>query len=407
MIVFFLTLIHLLFWSIIYQLKLKTFFNPISLFATALFFSTISIFISDFLGLLRGLEIEASFSILPIFNLSIIIFLIPWIGFKDSRLPTDYFFVSDLKHVFISKVLIIFFFIIFLLAFISIGGLPILNMLFGKLNIVEYNNLVKNLPLGMLSILLLISTILSLFLSSFFFTKKNIKISTSYILFLFFVTIISSIWQGKRQGILMLLFFIVARFGQYMYLKQKNIRFIYKLFILLGILFFVFLFGFIGKIRYNSAEIDNNELLSYTMYPPMNFALLVSSSSPYGNSILPSSIFMNILPSRFIESLNYAETNSTDQLVFEPTSPSGYFYSWFINYGYLGIIFGSIFLSSISKYFYKKRFLSENSMRICILTLWCCATSGIYNHILTLNYFLLPLLFLYFTSDKKNKYDNN
>lgn len=407
MILFFLTLIHLLFWSFIYQIKLKTYFNPISLFASALFFSTISIYISDLLGLLREYKIDDSFSILAIFNFSIIFFIIPWLNFKDKLPSSIYLFKTERKYVLISKLLIVILFILFFLAFILLGGLPILNMLVGKLDIVEYNTLIKNLPLGMLSILLLISTILSLFFSSFLFSRKEIKIHYIYIIFLLFIAIVSSIWQGKRQGILMLLFFIVARFGQYMHQKKAKIKLIYKLLIVLGFVIFISLFGLIGKIRYNSSQVDNNELLSYTMYPPMNFALLVSSSSPFGNSILPSSIFMDILPSRFLESLTISEQKTNEQLIFEPTSPSGYFYPWFNNYGYIGIFLGSILLGSVSKYFYKKRNLSENNMRICILSLWCCATAGIYNHLLTLNYFILPILFLYFINNIKSNNVNS
>jgi oligosaccharide repeat unit polymerase len=401
MILFFFTLIHLLFWSINYQIKFKTFFNPISLFASALFFSTISIYFAEILGLLREYKINDSFSILAIFNFSLFFFILPWLNFKDKLPPSIYLFKTERKYVLISKLLIVIFFILFLLAFILLGGLPIFNMLIGKLDIVEYNTLIKNLPLGMLSILLLISTILSLFFSSFLFCRKEIKIHYFYILFLLFISIISSIWQGKRQGILMLFFFIVTRFAQYMHQKQTKIKFKYKILIVLGFVIFITLFGLIGQIRYNSSQVDTNELLSYTMYPPMNFALLVSSSSPFGNSILPSSIFMDILPSRFLESLSLSANSTNEILIFEPTSPSGYFYPWFKNYGYLGIFLGSILLGSVSKYFYKKRNLSENNMRICILTLWCCATSGIYNHLLTLNYFLLPILFLYFLNSIK------
>ncbi len=397
---------HILFWIFFYKNKLKTIFNPVSLFCIALFLSTFSILISDLIGLLRDYRIDDSFSILFIFNFAIIIFIIPWFSYKEHVYVEHKFYEKENKYITFSYILIFILFSLFFVAFILLGGFPILNMLSGKLNIVEYNDLIKKLPIGMLSILLLISTILSLFFSSFLFSRNIIKINVLYILFLLVITIFASIWQGKRQGILMLLFFILARFGQYIYQKRKKISTFYKILSVLSFIFFIVVFGLIGKIRSNSSEVDNNELLSYTMYPPMNFALLVSSGSPFGNSILPTNILMDIMPSRLLESKTIQNQVTNENLIFEPTSPSGYFYPWYSNYGYIGILFGSLLLSTVSKSVYKRRFISENYMRICILTLWCCATSGIYNHMLTLNYYILPIIFLHLLTKIKTQRTN-
>lgn len=393
MIWYILTVLHLAFWAFYSSKKYRGFFNPISLFTTSLNLSVISIYFGDIFGLLRGFEIDVAFNILLIFNIAVIFFVLPWINLKHYQ--TDRFHLKTENNLKIKTFILIAASLLFtVLAFYFLGGIPFIEMFFGQLNIVEYNELIKSLPLGLLSILLLLSTLLSLVISTFFSRNNIYKYSPLTLSIILFIALFLSIWQGKRQGILMLLFFIIARFFQGDSLfKVRKLTFKVKTYIFSGLVLFIALFSSIGRIRHNNDINDYFELLSYTIYPIMNFSSTVSDSSVMGSSIFPYQTLSGFLPRRILDSNPNYEINLS---VFEPSSPSGYFNSWYIDYGYFGIILGSLILSFVAKYFFSRRFVSENNMRRYILTIWCCATAGIYNHFLTLNYFLIPLVGLFF-----------
>ena len=393
MIWYILTALHLAFWAIYSSKKYRGFFNPISLFTTSLNLSVISVYFGDIFGLLRGLEIDVAYSILFIYNIATIFFVLPWVSLKHFH--TDQFHLKTENNL-TTKTLILIVVSLFvtITAFYFLGGIPFIEMFFGQLNIVEYNELIKSLPLGLLSILLLLSTLISLVLSSFFSRNNIYKYSPLTLSIVLFIALFLSVWQGKRQGILMLLFFIIARFFQGdSLLKVRKVTFKVKTYFVSGLILFIVLFSSIGRIRHNNDVNDYFELLSYTIYPIMNFSGTVSYSSVMGSSFFPYQTLSGFLPRRILDSNPNYEINLS---VFEPSSPSGYFNSWYIDYGYFGIILGSLILSIVAKYFFSRRFVSENNMRRYILIIWCCATVGIYNHFLTLNYFLIPLIGLIF-----------
>lgn len=393
MIGYIITVLHLFFWTVYASKKYKVFFNPISLFTTSLNLSIVSVYFGDIFGLLRGFEIDVTESILLIFNIATISFVLPWVSLKQFQ--TDRFYLKRENNLKIKTLILILASLIFtIIAFYFLGSIPFIDMFFGKLNIVEYNELIKSLPLGLLSILLLLSTLLSLVISTFFSRNNIYKYSPLTLSIILFIALFLSIWQGKRQGILMLLFFIIARFFQGdSLLKVRKVTFKVKAYIASALILFITLFSSIGRIRHNNDVNDYFELLSYTIYPIMNFSGTVSDSSGMGSSIFPYQTLSGFLPRRVLESNPNFEINLS---LFEPSSPSGYFNSWYIDYGYFGIILGSLILSVVAKYFFSRRFVSENNMRRYILTIWCCATVGIYNHFLTLNYFLIPLIGLIF-----------
>ena len=209
MIFYYLTLLHLLFWIIVFYKKLNTIFNPVTLYSSALFISVISVYFSDLLGLLRGSNISDSFVILNLYNVSVIFFIIPWINFKEKKI-FNFVQKKENKLIIIIYILILLFTILSTLTYILLGGIPILDMLSGKLNIVDYNVLIKRLPMGMLSIFLLISTLFSLFFSSFIVKRNELKYKFWFLTLLFFITLVSTVWQGKKKGILMLFFFVFS-----------------------------------------------------------------------------------------------------------------------------------------------------------------------------------------------------
>jgi hypothetical protein len=161
----------------------------------------------------------------------------------------------------------------------------------------------------------------------------------------------------------------------------------------------------IGKIRHNESNVDNSEILSYTMFPVMNFTFTVSGTKFYGNSIVPNAIINDLFPRRIADN---KELIQSELITFEPSSPSGYLNPWYYDYGIFGIIMGSLMLSISSLHFYRRRNTSENNMRKNILLLWCCATAGVYSHFITLNYFVVPMIFISFFDffNSKIKYVN-
>lgn len=387
------TVLHLFFWTIYASKKYRVFFNPISLFTTSLNLSVVSVYLGDIFGLLRGFEIDVTNNVLLIFNIATIFFVLPWVNL--THFQTDQIHLQRENNLNIKTlILIVTSLIVTLIISYFLGGIPFVDMFFGQLNIVEYNELIKSLPFGLLSIILLLSTLLSLVISSFFSRNNIYKYSPLTLSIVLLIALFLSVWQGKRQGILMLLFFIIARFFQGdSLLKVRKVTFKVKTFIVSGLILFITLFSSVGRIRHNNDVNDYFELLSYTIYPIMNFSGTVSDSNGMGSSIFPYQTLSGFLPRRVLDSNPNYDINLS---LFEPSSPSGYFNSWYIDYGYFGIILGSLILSVVAKYFFSRRFVSENYMRRYILTIWCCSTVGIYNHFLTLNYFLFPLIGLIF-----------
>lgn len=366
---------------IYFKKKLKTFYNPVSLYVFSQFITVFSIYISEKLNLLRESTLSDSFPILIVLDVSVLFFIIPWrYNIKTIKILSKIEIIEKNISVKMSLInLIILILLIF--SYIFLGGLPLLNMIRGNLNVEDYNNMVKNLPLGMLSLILLFSTIQSLYLSSVINNFKKYNYSKYFLIIASVVTFISVIWQGKRQGILMLIFFIIARLFQ----NDSRIKISYIKITLLTSLF-ILLFTQIGRVRTNDNNSNYLELISYSMFPAMNFSYTVKNSSLYGTSLYPSNILNDYLPRRF------QNNSKSDINTFEPTSPSGYLNKWYKDYGIFGIILGSLSLSLVSKYFYKRKSLNENQMRKYILILWCCVSAGIYNHLITLNFFLIPLI---------------
>ncbi len=401
MIFYYITLFFLFVCSFIFYKKLGTFFNPVSLFTFSLFISVLSVYFADNSGLLRALKLSDSFNVLILYNLAAALFVLPWFLINKHDVKINNSISKERNMNLLSIFLCLAFVILSLIAYLLLGGIPVLKMISGELNVLDYNDLIKRLPIGMLSLFLIISTISSLLFASFVSNKQNNGYSSWFLFFVFILSLFSTIWQGKRQGILMLVFFVIARYYQNTpnyFKKKKSIR--KKIYVLAFIGFFVISFMQIGKIRLNNSEVDDMEILSYTMYPILNFSSTVSAIPNHGSTLFPGIILADILPSRISETM---KVKVIEYEIFEPTSPSGYLDPWYRNYGIYGILIGTLFLSYVSLNQYRKRNISENYMRKNILLLWCCVTVGIYSHFITLNFYILPMLFLYLIDILKNK----
>jgi hypothetical protein len=210
--------------------------------------------------------------------------------------------------------------------------------------------------------------------------------------------LIASVWQGKRQGIFMLIFMIIARYCQ----QNKNINF-KRIFlaIIIMVSFFAFFNG-INRIRTNigQREEPSYEFLLNMASPSLNMVSIVNYYSLQESNIFPYHVLSELLPNRY--SVSALEEDIKESL-FNRTSPSGYISLWYIDYKYFGVFLGSYLLGLVSFVFFSKRNESEYDMQLYILILWCCATSLAYTHFNSLNFFLLPFLAVSFLK-KQAKY---
>jgi oligosaccharide repeat unit polymerase len=394
------TIMLLGFCTALGYIKAGKIFNPITLFNISLIFPVFSIYICDQLDLLREFAIKDANNTLTLYNIATICFILPWMR-TNIRINNESI-INEKKTYSKIPIRICFIIIIWLvIASFIIGGTPIISMITGKMNVTEYNSILQRFPPGFLTIGLVCSIALYLYISSILTKRRFYQFSKRKILFVLFICLIASIWQGKRQGLLMLIFFIIARksFDFYKISSFKKIIFIAT--IIGSFIVFMFLFNLISKIRMQENQTNSNELITYAMYSPMNLALIANIYSPYGSTIIPNKILSEIIPNRYIQQKD-SEIN-----LFESSAPSGYFANWYMDYGYIGVVIGALLLSLVSKKLYVNRNKSEHNMRLNLLTLWCCVTVGIYSHLMNLNFFILPFITLILIDKLKFKLKDN
>lgn len=368
-------------------IRIGFFLNPVSLFISSLTMNLIAIYVCDNLGLLRLYSISDTTKVGTVYNIATLAFALPWITiFPDKSKTYDFFDKS--KSVKVAKYISIGIILGLIAGFILLGGTPIIKMFTGSLEVVEYNESLKGLPLGFLTIILTLTILLYLYLSSFIANRKDYNMGKLWIIYFLIICVVGALWQGKRQGLLMLIFMILARFGQ----KKIELSFFKRVtyLVVLGGAFFL-IFSQVSKIRTNADDTDNYELLSYAMYPAMNLVTIVDHFPLSGSTILPRYTVSEIIPNRFGPNAN---SDTSDSFLFESTSPSGYLAYWYEDYGYWGIGIGVLALSFFSKKMFLERNKSEHNMRAYVLILWCCAMAGVYSHFISLNFFIFPYCIL-------------
>lgn len=405
MIITLLLLSFLLIWGII---NFKSVVNPLSLFCGGYIISVLAVFFSDSLGLLRLMAIEDIQPFCSLINIAVLSFSIPWMLVKTNKIS---FLPSTQIIEYLRFENIIFFLAVFsslLLFFISIliGGLPMILMWQGKMDVNTYNDLLDSMPFGILALILNFGIIYLLFVTSFLINRNYYNFNTKLIVFYIVIIILVCFWQSKRQLLLLFIFIYAARsyLNSNNLIKNKyiNFNFLY----LFGLLYLFYLsFNIVSSLRQNTDTVNKNELLEYAMYPAMNMVKIVDTFPFYSKGLtFPNYILTEILPRRLIgEDIIDFRT-----ILFEPTSPSGYLAYWYMDYGCYGVIMGCIILSLFSIYIYKNSMKSEINLRIYLLILWCCATSSIYSHFISLNFFIIPYILLslskyFFRIEKRSK----
>jgi hypothetical protein len=334
-----------------------------------------------------------------VYGLGLAVFLIPWIPYRKQLLlfERSCSSVTDISNF---KAWTFFWASITLLTVVWIvsvlGGIPIVRMIFDGHTIVNHIEGLPNLPLGLMTAYLAPATILCLHLASISVFRRQYKLHFNETALLVLLVVFAATFQGNRQLILIALFFVVARVQlSKVGFSGRALRIYIRDAIKYTTITALFIASFIviSVVRHpGSPDIQWFEMLGYFSWPVFNVAAILESGY-FNISDTPHFVLSEIIPQRLLDSDHKLELKS---VLFEPTSPSGYFAYWFIDFGYLGISIGVFLLSGICRLAHQWRNRCEFNMRVYILCLWCCATAGIYSHFITINYFWIPLLLLYF-----------
>jgi oligosaccharide repeat unit polymerase len=377
--------------ALYYKRRFGTIFNPISLYSIGFILPILSVWIGAAIGLLRSYTIEDAHQSILYYDIASLFFLLPWftekIKYKKQYVYPDHYWKQNRRV----HLIILFLSLMLIGTFFLLGGIPIINMYLGRLSIQEHNEFLKRLPVGYLLLFGLLSYLYMLYIANFVANKKRYHLSLLKICGFVLFALILSTWQGKRQGVLFLAFVIICRV--FVVAKKRNIgrkAFSYIMAVVAAIAFYVF-FNNISSLRNNDMRnYDGTELLSYSLFPVMNFGNIIKAHPTYHYTTYPKYILYEITPNR----ISSQDQDIDKSYLFEPTSPSGYYAAWYQDFGLLGVLFGAFLLGLVSKYAYRYSSSSESNLSIYILAMWCCATTCIYSHLLT-NRIILLIALLY------------
>jgi hypothetical protein len=386
--------------------------NPVALFslglATPSFFVAFLNVIAQILEINFPLTIDSEYQSLVAVSLAysaaILVFLLPWIIgihkiYRNCCNSKQY--CQNSERVYLKRGILVLSILVLLLigvAGIYMGGIPLIEMLAGSLDVRDSDQSLTILPLGILSFITVGIMIIMLWLVSLFFILiRNRSDWGRYILYLFLLLPVI-FWNGKRQNILfflvVFLFRYILEWNESFHFRKHNLspwRIIFLSFlILLGT------FIFIDAIRYQDAgQGASNSLifLGYLTWPARNM-ISIYDHLGYGGigNTLEEGFFTlaELMPARLGgKDLVLA----SGDFLFEPTSPSGFLAYWWFDGGFLFSLIGVFVFSSLSFYIYTLRLRSPSWGRIYLLTLWCCITSGVYTHFIALNYYWIPAVF--------------
>ena len=384
----------------IYWRMHRTVFNPVSLLFSS-FAATIGFaYLVDILAQTRPLH--GGFRTNPdavasLYGLGLLVFLLPWLPYSRRKVSAKTPAPSGVKDMgylmrwtYVSSLLVL---ASLAACALVLGSIPIVAMLLGQYTIAEHIENIKRLPMGLMAVVLLATFLLILHLASILVHRRAYRVKPRDLAWFASVLFLSSIWQGNRQCFLIIIFFVAARWSL---AAADRVRRLSAIVVRLAasaviILLFVAFFFVMGSVRHSATGlVQPLELLSYFSWPVYN-VMAIHDSGHFGGSGLPHYVLTEILPSRFGGKAQVVEMG---QYLFEPTSPSGYFSYWFLDFGYKGVAIGALALGIFTRWAYQRRRRGEIEMRIYLLGLWCCATAGIYNHFLSLHYFWLPLAVL-------------
>jgi oligosaccharide repeat unit polymerase len=382
--------------AVFFWRRFGTLINPPTLFLLSIAATETAAMVVDLLG--DEIGVHGNFAASPgtlalLYTLGGIAFVAPWLPVKppevvpieahtyDDLLPAQFMLFAAISSI-----------VLLGIAVYILGGVPILRMASGEANVNEFLESLVVLPPGLLAALLLSNFVLIFYLAMFLMSSRAPRLGTATRYLAIAACLISTLWQANRQLLLILVVIFVARYAverERTIPRSKRLEGTPKRMLLavgLGIIFLLF-FNTIRALRTEGGEAPY-EILGYFAWPAFNLANVTN----FADYVRREGIFLltEIMPSRFGSMENILALRP---ILVEPTSPSGYFAYWFLDFDLAGAVMGGLSLSLATRFAYKFRHRNEALCRCYLLMLWCCATVGVYSHFLTLNFFLLPLAF--------------
>ena len=147
-----------------------------------------------------------------------------------------------------------------------------------------------------------------------------------------------------------------------------------------------------------------NELLMYLSWPQFNLVSLLNKLPFWPEAGHFHYLYSQLIPARLGGKELWSQLQ---ELLFEPSAPIGYFAYWFLDFGYIGVFFGGLFLGCVSVYINSKRNRSIFFNEAYLLCLYCISTSFLYSHLLSITYFwgvLFVLFLINYISKKVNPF---
>lgn len=228
------------------------------------------------------------------------------------------------------------------------------------------------------------------------------------------IIVIACLIEGKRQGIVMFLFFIgvVILYASKVMMGKSTQVFlsIRNIFIVLSVLLFIIV-TFITYVRLEGTEAigygDQTayEPLRYLSLPLLNLEALSSIAGLEGYKIDLLKPFEHMLPAKL-----FLERGEIDIRLPEPTSPSGLFAMCYLYWGgVFGIIIYAFLVGLFSGFIYSRAVRSSFFLMFYGFIAWSLVMSHTYNHFLTITFLPLQLIVMIlfkFIVLKKSNVDN-
>ncbi len=382
--------------ALIFRLRFGSILNPPTVHALA-FLGQLVMY--AFMQTYAGTEefhfdvLTSTTNITGAYLLASVCFALPWLtvrkvdGFLkiDSLNPS----VRDLRSIRLVLLLEILALGMVLLLCFGLMGLPLAAMLAGNLDVQQMQENAESLPAGLLAINLWLGILLSLQLSSAITFRDHYRLNGWQLSIITATIIFSAIWQAKRQVLLILLvfmsLFLMADRGR----RNRMLR--VAIGICVAFLAFLIIYMSVQYVRIGDRgqDIYYLELVLSGMWPLINLDRVMASTESVGQLY---SLVSQLIPHRLF---GHGYEGFVDVL-FEPTSSVSYVLYAYYDFGYLGIAGAALFLGTLTLWVSYLFGVSVTGLQIRALVLWVCVSSPFYSHGFSLNYFLVPVLLLFF-----------
>ncbi len=388
------SLIGVSFWR-----RFGTVFNPPSLTALSLAgASSIAVFFDALVQ--RGNVIHAGFvgsttTAAVVYSVGLISFVIPWLDLSRKQKTSTMCADKNLSRTLLQISCLVVTALV--LTWALLGEIPFLQMALGRESINDHLDNLRRLTPGVMMANLAALVVLCLYIASRSAYPRTSFSSKLIFAFAILVALVACGWQGNRQSFLIFLFFFIvrnflSRTERYGHKPDKGK--VWRMRIYTAISLFVFAGGFTAinyiRLAHEGRFSGPAELLLYYSWPVYNIVSITSKIGIAGTGDY-SFLLTELLPARFGGKALLGEIS---QLLFEPTSPSGFFSYWYLSFGAIGVAMGGLVFSLASRYAFEVSLRSEHHLRVYILLLFSCATISVYSHFLSLSYFWIPLLSL-------------